>query len=100
LESVHLQINLFGLRTVNSVITIKSDQRDALACENAALSQVERFEAHAAEQQAANVAKTPSDNTQGKPPAPKPPTSGTPRPPSAKKGTHVASGSNQPPADL
>jgi hypothetical protein len=31
--------------------------------------------------------------------APKPPTSSTPRSPPAKKGTHVASGSNQPPAD-
>jgi hypothetical protein len=32
-------------------------------------------------------------------PAPKPPTSSTPRSPPAKKGTHIASGSNQPPAD-
>jgi hypothetical protein len=45
------------------------------------------------------MAKTSSDNTQSKPPAPKLPTRGTPRPPSMKKGTHVASTSNQPPAD-
>jgi hypothetical protein len=38
-------------------------------------------------------------NTQSKSLAPKPPTNGNPRPPSTKKGTHVASGSNQPPAD-
>jgi hypothetical protein len=82
------------------VITIKSDQRDAQACENTALSQVERFGAKAAQEPASKVAKMPSDNTQGKPPVPKPPTNGTPRPPSAKKGTHVALGSNQPPADL
>jgi hypothetical protein len=38
-------------------------------------------------------------NTQSKSLAPKPPTSGAPRPLLAKKGTYVASGSNQLPAD-
>jgi hypothetical protein len=33
-------------------------------------------------------------------PAPKPPTGGTPRPPSAKKGMHITSGSNQPATNL
>jgi hypothetical protein len=82
------------------IITIKSNKSDALACENATLSQAGRFEAQAAEEQATKVAKTPGGNTQSKPPVPKPPTSSTPRPPLAKKVTHVASGSNQPPADL
>jgi hypothetical protein len=62
------------------IITIKFDKRDALAYENAALSQAGGFEAHAAEEQAAKVAKTPSGNTQSKPPVPKLPTSSTPRP--------------------
>jgi hypothetical protein len=33
------------------------------------------------------MAKMPGSNTHSTPPAPKPPTSGTPRPPSAKKDT-------------
>jgi hypothetical protein len=82
------------------MITIKSDQCDALACENAALSHVGWFREKVAEEQAAKVAKTHSGNTQSKSPALKPPTSSTPRPPLAKKGMHVASRSNQPPADL
>jgi hypothetical protein len=40
------------------MITIKSNQRDALACENAALSYAGRFRAKAAKEQAAKVAKT------------------------------------------
>jgi hypothetical protein len=45
------------------------------------------------------VAKTHGKSTPIRPPVPKPPTSDTPQPPPAKKGTHVASGSNQQPAD-
>jgi hypothetical protein len=41
-----------------------------------------------------------SGNTQSKLSVLKPPTNGTPQPPSVKKGTHVASRSNQPLADL
>jgi hypothetical protein len=37
-------------------ITIKSDQRDTLACENATLTHVGRFGAKAAKEQAAKVA--------------------------------------------
>jgi hypothetical protein len=82
------------------MITIKSDQHDALACENAALSHAGRFRAKATKEQAAKVAKMHGGNAQSKSPVPKPATSGTPRPPSAKKGTHIASGSNQPPVNL
>jgi hypothetical protein len=46
------------------------------------------------------VTKTHGGNTKSKLSAPKPPTDCIPRPPSAKKATHVASGLNQPPADL
>jgi hypothetical protein len=81
------------------VITIKVDQCDALACENATLTQAGLFGEKAAQEQAAKVAKTSSRSNLFRLPVPKPQTIGTPRPPSAKKGTHVASGSNQPPAD-
>jgi hypothetical protein len=97
---IHTAYATIKMHGPKGVITIKSDQRDALACENTALSQAGRFRAHATEEQIAKVAKMPGGNTQSKPPMPKPPTNGTSRPSSAKKGTHVASGSNQPPADL
>jgi hypothetical protein len=89
---IHITYATIKISDPKGVITTKSDQHDALACENAALSHVERFRAKATEEQAANVAKTHDGNNQNKSPAPKPPTSGTPCPPSAKKGTHVASG--------
>jgi hypothetical protein len=40
------------------VITIKADQRDALACENTSLLQDELFSDNAAQDQVAKVAKT------------------------------------------
>jgi hypothetical protein len=46
------------------VITIKTDQREALACENAILIHVRRFSEKAAQEQAAKVAKPHSDSTQ------------------------------------
>jgi hypothetical protein len=97
IHTTYATIKMSGPR---GVITIKSDQYDALACENVLLMHVGRFGAKAAKEQATKVAKTHDGNTQSKSPVPKPPTRGTPRPPSAKKGTHVASESNQPPADL
>jgi hypothetical protein len=45
------------------------------------------------------VAKTHNDSTSFKSLAPKPPTIGSPQPPSAKKGTYGASASNQQPID-
>jgi hypothetical protein len=42
----------------NGVITIKSDQCDAIACENATLMHAERFGEKAAQEQAAKIAKT------------------------------------------
>jgi hypothetical protein len=81
------------------VITIKADQCDALACENATLTHARRFGEKVAQEQTSMVAKTHGGSTPLKLPAPKPLTIGTPRPPSAKKGTYVASTSNQPPVD-
>jgi hypothetical protein len=81
------------------VITIKVDQCDALAYENATLTQAGLFGEKVAQEQAAKVAKTSNRSNLFRLPVPKPQTISTPRPPSAKKGTHVASGSNQPPTD-
>jgi hypothetical protein len=96
---VHTAYATIKMPSPKGVITIKSDQRDALECENAALSQGGRFRAHTVEEQAAKMANTLGGNTQSKSLASKPPTGDMPPPPSVKKGTHVASGSNQPPTD-
>jgi hypothetical protein len=94
--TAHATIKMSGPK---DMITIKSDQRDALVCENAALTHARRFGAKAAEEQAAKVAKTHSRNTQSMSPVAKPPNSSTPRSLPVKKGTYATSGSNQPPAD-
>jgi hypothetical protein len=96
IHTAYATIKMSGLK---GVITIKSDQRDALTCENAALMHAGRFGAKVAEEQAAKVAKTHGGSTPIKSPAPKPPTSGTPWLPPTKKSTYVASGSNQQPAN-
>jgi hypothetical protein len=77
------------------VITIKADQCDALECENATLMHVGQFGEKVAQDQAANVVKTHSGSTSFKLLAPRPPTIGSPRPLSAKKGAYGASVSNQ-----
>jgi hypothetical protein len=73
---------------------IKADQRDTLACENATLTHAGRFNEKATQEQAANVAKTQGGSTPLRSLVPKPLTIGTPRPPSAKKDTYIASTSN------
>jgi membrane carboxypeptidase/penicillin-binding protein len=45
------------------VITIKADQRDALACENATMTHAGRFNEKAAQEQATKVVKTHGGNT-------------------------------------
>jgi hypothetical protein len=80
------------------MIMTKADQHDALACENATLTQVGQFGEKATKPQVAKMAKTSGGGTPFTSLAPKPQTTGTPWPPSAKKGTHVASGSNQHPS--
>jgi hypothetical protein len=77
------------------MITIKADQWDTLACENTTLTHVECFGENAVQEQAAKVAKTQGGSTPLRSPPPKTPTVDTPRLPSAKKGTSVASASNQ-----
>jgi hypothetical protein len=54
-----------------------------------------RTQQKAAQEQIAKVVKTQDDSTMLRSPTPKPLTIDTPRPPSAKKGTYVASPSNQ-----
>jgi hypothetical protein len=81
------------------VITIKADQRDTLACENATVTHAGHFSKKAAQVQSAKVAKTQGDSTPLRSSVPKPPIVGTHRTPSTKKGAYTASPSTQPPVD-
>jgi hypothetical protein len=81
------------------VITIKADQRDTMACENAMLTHAGRFGEKAAQEQSTKVARTQGSSTPLKSSAPKPPIASSPRPHSTKKGIYVALPSNQQPAD-
>jgi hypothetical protein len=78
------------------VITIKDDQQDALACENASLSYVGRFGEKAAQEQAAKVK---GGSTPSKTSAFKPPIGNYPRLLPPLKGTNVASSSTTTPVD-
>jgi hypothetical protein len=95
MEIIHTTYTTMKMSYPKGMITIKDDQRDALACENATLTHAGWFSKKAAQEQAAKVAKTKGGSTPLRSPAPKPPTVGTPLPPSAKKDTYVASSSNQ-----
>jgi hypothetical protein len=94
---IHTAYATLKIPSPKGIITIKADQRDALACENASFSQVGCFGTEAAQKQLAKVAKTQGGSTLLKTSMPKPPIISTPRPPSTKKGTDVASPSNQQP---
>jgi hypothetical protein len=96
---IHTAYATMKMSGPKGMITIKADQCDALAYENATLTYARRFGEKAAQEQASMVTKTHGSSTPLKLPAPKPLTIGTPRPPSAKKGTYVASTSNHPPVD-
>jgi hypothetical protein len=96
---IHPAYVMIKMHDPKGVITIKADQRDTLACENATLTHAGCFDEKAAQEQAAKVVKTQGSNTLLKSSVPKPPIASSPRPPSAKKGTYVASPSNQQPTD-
>jgi hypothetical protein len=81
------------------VITLKSDQCDALACENTTLTYAERLGEKEAHELAIKEPKTHRGSTLVRSAVPKPPTSGTLRPPAEKKSTFMGSTSNQPITD-
>jgi hypothetical protein len=85
---IHTTYATMKMSGLKGVITIKTDQWDALACENTSLSHAGRFGDKATQNQ---EAKTKGGSASCKTSAPKPPTSGTPWAPIAQKGTNVAS---------
>jgi hypothetical protein len=96
---IHTAYTTMKMPGLKGIITIKADQWDALACENASLSYDGRFGDKVAQEQAAKAAKTKGGCTLNKPSMSKPPTGSTPRAPIAQKGTYAASMSNLLPLD-
>jgi hypothetical protein len=92
---IHTTYATMKMPDPKGVITIKANQRDALACENATLTHAGHFGKKAAQEQSAKVAKTQGGSTPLRSSTPKPPTGGTPRTPSPKKGIYMTSASNQ-----
>jgi hypothetical protein len=92
---IHTAYATMKMSGPKGVITIKADQQDVLACENATLMHPGHFGEKAAQEQAAKVAKTQGGSTLLRSSTPKPLTIDTPRPPSVKKVTYAASPSTQ-----
>jgi hypothetical protein len=96
---IHTAYATLKMSGPKSMITIKADQHDPLACENAILTHAGRFGKKAAQEQVAKIAKIHSGSTSVMSLAHKPSTIDSPRLTSAKKGAYGASTSNQQPTD-
>jgi hypothetical protein len=96
---VHMAYATIKMPGPKGVITLKSDQRDALACENTTLTYIRRFDEKEAQEWAAKVAKTHRGSTLIKTTVPKALPGSTLQPPVEKKSTFVGSTSAQPAAD-
>jgi hypothetical protein len=55
---IHTACATMKMPELKGVVTIKTDQQDALACKNASLSHIERYGDKAAKEQMAKMAKT------------------------------------------
>jgi hypothetical protein len=91
---IHTVYVMLKMSSPKGVITIKADQRDAMACENTTLTHARRFNEEAAQDQTAKVVKTHGGSTSFMSSAAKPTTISSPRPPPAKKGAYGALASN------
>jgi hypothetical protein len=96
IHTAYATIKMLGPK---GIIVLKFDQRDALACENTALTHAGCFGEKEAQELAAKVAKAHGGSTPIRTAAPKPPTAETFQPPAEKKNTFVGSTSNQPITD-
>jgi hypothetical protein len=74
---IHTTYAIVKMPGLSGVITLKSDQPDALACENAALTHAGRFDKEEVQKLAAKVAKTHRGGTPTKTVTPKPSAGGT-----------------------
>jgi hypothetical protein len=69
---IHTAYAMMKMPGHKGMITIKADQRNALACDNATVTHARPFGEKATQEQAAKVAKTHGGSTPFKSPAPKP----------------------------
>jgi hypothetical protein len=92
IHNVYATIKMSGPR---GVITLKSDQRDVLAYENASLTHAGRFGEKEMQNLAAKVAKTHGGGTPAKTVTPEPLAGDTPKTHVVKKGTTVTPTSTQ-----
>jgi hypothetical protein len=90
---IHTAYAIIKMAGPKGIITIKADQWDKLASENASLSHADRFSEKAAQEQAAKVAKMKGGSTPSKISVSKPPIGSSPQMPPASKGTNVTSAS-------
>jgi hypothetical protein len=95
MTAIHTAYATIKMSGPKGIIVLKSNQRDALACENAALTHTGRFSEKEAQELTAKVAKTHGGSTLIRTAVPKTPTGGTLQPPAEKKSTFVGSTSNQ-----
>jgi hypothetical protein len=86
IHTIYATIKMPGPR---GVITLKSEQRDALACENASLTHAGRFGEQEAQNLAAKIAKMHGGGASAMTVMLEPVAGDTPRMPVAKKGTTV-----------
>jgi hypothetical protein len=82
---IHIAYATVKMPGPRGVITLKSDQRDALACENATLTHAGRFGEEEAQKLATKVAKTHGGGTPTKTVTPRPSAGGTSKMPVAKQ---------------
>jgi hypothetical protein len=88
---VHTAYATIKIPGPKGVITLKSDQRDALSCENTTLTYARWFSEKEAQELTTKVAKTHGGSTSVKIAAPKAPAGGTLRPSAEKKSTFMSS---------
>jgi hypothetical protein len=92
---IHTAYAAIKMSGPKGIIVLKSNQRDALACENATLTHVERFGEKKAQELTAKVPKAHGGSTPIRTAALKPPAAGTLWPAAEKKSTFMGSTSNQ-----
>jgi hypothetical protein len=96
IHTAYATINMPGPK---GVITLKPDQRDVVACENASLTHAGKFGNKEAQDLTVKMSKIQQRNTPSRIATPGSAAGGTPRPITSKKGITMASPSNQPAAN-
>jgi hypothetical protein len=96
---IHTAYETIKMPGPKGVITLKSDQRDAVACENATLTHTRKFGYKEAQDLAVKMARIQQGNTPSRIAMPGSAAGGTLRPITSTKGITMASPSNQPAAN-